>query len=232
MRELREGLTSLEGLVREAAQAGGGWSAVNTGGPGGEQFIEEEVEADGGGGGHHGHGASKASSQASTPTPAAGDGTAAAAGAEAANGDGGGNDADGGGSGGHHHSGKKKKKIRRRVEPLPDFAAVAQTELGKLQGAFDAAQADYKGTCARPPRLPPRTAGPDGTHHFYATFNNPQFCSSLSTAPLPPIPLLAALVKWFKEDADLPADELFGTIHLFLQVRGRGTWASGAGAHP
>ena len=36
-------------------------------------------------------------------------------------------------------------QVRRRVEPLPDFAALAQTELSALQEAFATAQADYKG---------------------------------------------------------------------------------------
>ena len=182
MRDLRIGLTALETLVREAAQAGGGWPGMRSTAAGGEQFVEEEVEADGasakeqgGGAGaaHHSASASSASDAGATTTT-----TTTTAAAAAARG--------GGGPAappGSHHSGsshqqqqqqqqKRRKKVRRRVEPLPDFAAIAQGELGKLQSAFDAAQVDFK-----------------------------------------------SLLRFFKEDADMPADELFGTIHSFLQVR-------------
>jgi hypothetical protein len=146
MRELREGLTALEATVREAAQDGGGWAAVGAGGGAGEQYIEEDAPGDGGGNGDSGGGRRSRSASASgggggTPAPAVGAGTADGGG-------GGGGDgapppaaADGGGGG----SKKARRRVRRRVEPLPAFAALAQAELGRLQAAFDGAQADYKG---------------------------------------------------------------------------------------
>lgn len=143
MRELREGLTALEATVREAAQDGGGWASVGAGGGAGEQYVEEDAPGDGDGGGGEGGGkhrsrSASASAGGGTPAPAV-DGSA-----------GGGDGAppptaaapDGGGS----SSGKKaRRRVRRRVEPLPAFAALAQAELGRLQAAFDGAQADYKG---------------------------------------------------------------------------------------
>ena len=42
---------------------------------------------------------------------------------------------------------KKRKLVRRRVEPLPQFASAAQESLGQLQTKFDEAQALYKGEC-------------------------------------------------------------------------------------
>lgn len=134
--------------VRE--QAGGGWSSVRTG-TGGEQYVEEEVEVDGSAKDQGGGGSKAASSSSSSSTPAAAPssgGSAAEATADGTGNGGGGQDGDkkqhSGGGGG-----KRKKKIRRRVEPLPEFASVAQTELGKLQAAFDQAQADYKGERTR-----------------------------------------------------------------------------------
>lgn len=55
----------------------------------------------------------------------------------------------GAGDDGHDTKKKKKKKIRRRVEPLPEFASSAQEELVKLESDFEAAQKAYQGTYLR-----------------------------------------------------------------------------------
>lgn len=64
-----------------------------------------------------------------------------------------------------------KRKVRRRVEPLPVFAALAQARIQRLTEAFDTATQMYKD-----------------------------------------------LLKFFKEDPELGASDLFGNIHLFLET--------------
>jgi hypothetical protein len=115
-----------------------------------------------------------------------------AASAGAGDGAGTGESAEGtGGSGDGEKKHKKKKKVRRRVEPLPEFAALAQAELAKLQTAFDNANSSYKGESCLSVAIVQRSQANDG----------------------------AALVKFFKEDPELPADELFTNIHTFVQAR-------------
>lgn len=168
MREMREGLTSVEAMVREAAQGGAGMAGVmasssSPGTGGGPQYADEEVEVEGAAGGGKGD----AGGGNTNASPAAAGGGGGGGGGDGADG-GTGTPADGGESG---KAKKTKKRIRRRVEPLPAFASLAQTELGGLQTEFDAAQGQYKD-----------------------------------------------LVRFFKEDGEMGADELFGNIHLFIQT--------------
>lgn len=149
MTELREGLTSLEAVVREAAQAGQGWSAIHGSGGGGPMYVEEVVDA--GEKDDHDADASHAAKPSAASTGSAGsavggDGTGAPAGAASGDGSSG-----GGGDDRRDDDAKprhKRKKVRRRVEPLPEFTALAQTELSKLEQAFSDAQAGYKGECS------------------------------------------------------------------------------------
>lgn len=166
MRELRDGLTALEAVVREAAQSGRSWGAMSAGGGDGPTYVEEEVDSADAGRSRGGQRAAAGAGSASDDEGAAGAGKVAEAATSGEGGDGG----EGEGAGDPTER-KKKKRIRRRVEPLPEFAALAQGELSRLEGAFTAAQDGYKG-----------------------------------------------MLKYWKEDTEMPADELFGHLHAFVEV--------------
>lgn len=149
VRELREGLTSLEATVKDAAQAAGGLAALlgDSSPSSGPQYIEETVEV-----------AQAAESSSSSSEEEEG----------GAEGEGG---APGGGTPAKKKHKRKVKKVKRRVEPLPVFVSLAQGELARLTGEFDTVVAGYKD-----------------------------------------------LVKWFKEDPELSADDMFGSLRMFIQT--------------
>lgn len=129
MKEMRAGLTSLEAVVREAAQAGAGWTSMTEGGGHGAVYAEEDIED-----AKDAPSAAGPADDAEPVAPAEGGDPAAAvasgAGTEQPTAE---------------KAKKKRKRIRRRVEPLPEFASLAQTELAKLEQTFTEAQTSYKG---------------------------------------------------------------------------------------
>lgn len=130
MRELRAGLTALENVVREVAQQGEGWTAMNEGGGEGPMYVEEEVPDEDGGKAKSGSGAAGGAGDDSASTAA---------------------DPSEGGSDSVKDTKPKKKKVRRRVEPLPEFASTAQTELSKLEASFNSTHDSYNGELLRVP---------------------------------------------------------------------------------
>jgi len=204
MTELREGLTALEAVVREAAQAGQGWSAIHGSGGGGPMYVEEVVDAgekdDRGDADNAGSHAAKpsAASTGSAGSAVGGDGTGAPAGA--ASGDGGADRHDDDAKPRH-----KRKKVRRRVEPLPEFTALAQTELSKLEQAFSDAQAGYKGAWER-------------SGHRRSSCAPCGVCACVIRLGFQ-CNAGAGMLKFWKEDAEMPADEMFGNLHSFIQAR-------------
>jgi hypothetical protein len=195
MTDLRQGLMSIETLLKEAAgRDAGGMAGLMGGGGDGPTLVDEydnQAEGDGGGGGggdgdnvdddeekacNDNKSQLAASTSAPTTTSTATTDTTTTTTTNTRN--------DTSTSGASNinntkkattsssHSRRKRVVIRRRhVEPLPSFAALAQRELEALQNQLTEAQEAYK-----------------------------------------------SLLLHFKEASDLAADELFSSLHLFLMT--------------
>lgn len=111
MKILREGLTNLEAVMKEAAQTDG-MANTMSGGGGGAVYVDEAVEVE------------RKDGDSSEEDDAQGEDTS--------------------GSPNKTKKPKKKyKKVKRRVEPLPHFASLAQEELTTLQSEFEAADSGF-----------------------------------------------------------------------------------------